>query len=102
MCLCDSFQISGLSAALLDFCDYSDHIYDNYSVQIEHTHYFSLVVSTVTTVAFSALTLLVGRQEGHPACKKTEWWGKKVKFSHTRYRALGPELIPVYRQSAHR
>ena len=26
-------------------------------------------------VAFSALTLLVGRQEGHPACKKTEWWG---------------------------
>ena len=23
----------------------------------------------------SALTLLVGRQEGHPACKKTEWWG---------------------------
>ena len=26
----------------------------------------------------------------------------KVKFSHTRYRALGPELIPVYRQSAHR
>ena len=26
--------------------------------------------------------------------------GKRVKFSHTRYRALGPELIPVYRQSA--
>ena len=26
-------------------------------------------------VAFSALTLLVGRQEGHLACKKTEWWG---------------------------
>ena len=25
--------------------------------------------------AFSALTLLVGSQEGHPACKKTEWWG---------------------------
>jgi len=21
------------------------------------------------------LTLLVGRQEGHPACKKLEWWG---------------------------
>jgi len=27
---------------------------------------------------FSALTLLVGRQEGHPACKKTEWWGASV------------------------
>jgi len=26
--------------------------------------------ATVTAVAFSALTLLVGRQEGHPACKK--------------------------------
>jgi len=25
--------------------------------------------------AFSALTLLVGRQEGHQACTKTEWWG---------------------------
>ena len=24
---------------------------------------------------FSALTLLVGRQEGHPACKRTERWG---------------------------
>ena len=28
--------------------------------------------------AFSALTLLVGRQEGHPVCKKTEWWGADV------------------------
>jgi len=25
-------------------------------------------------LAFSALTLLVGRQEEHLACKKTEWW----------------------------
>ena len=28
--------------------------------------------------AISALMLLVGRQEGHPACKKTEWWGAGV------------------------
>ena len=34
--------------------------------------------STCTCNAFSALTLLVGRQEGHPACKKTEWWGAGV------------------------
>jgi len=27
---------------------------------------------------FSALTLLVGQQEGHPVCKKTEWWGAGV------------------------
>jgi len=24
---------------------------------------------------------LVGRQEGHPACKKTEWWGAGVVIS---------------------
>ena len=29
-----------------------------------------LCVCTCTSSAFSALTLLVGRQEGHPACKK--------------------------------
>jgi len=27
---------------------------------------------------FSALTLLVGQQEGHPACKKLECWGAGV------------------------
>jgi len=32
----------------------------------------------VVMLAFSALTLLVGRQEGHPVCKKTEWWGAGV------------------------
>jgi len=31
--------------------------------------------------AFSALTLLVGRQEGHPACKKTEYWSAGVVIS---------------------
>jgi len=30
------------------------------------------------TFAFSALTLLVGWQEGHPACKKLEWWGTRM------------------------
>ena len=24
------------------------------------------------------MTLLVGRQEGHPACRKLEWWGAGV------------------------
>ena len=28
------------------------------------------IISTVVTLAYSALMLLVGRQEGHPACKK--------------------------------
>ena len=35
----------------------------------------TLFSSSFYVAAFSALTLLVGRQEGHPACKKTEWWG---------------------------
>ena len=34
------------------------------------------VVQTPPT--FGALTLLVGRQEGHPAFKKTEYWGAGV------------------------
>ena len=36
-----------------------------------HTHYYL----SYYYHAFSALTLLVGRQEGHPDRKKTEWWG---------------------------
>jgi len=35
-------------------------------------------------LAFSALTLLVGRQEEHPACKKTEWLGAGVVISLER------------------
>ena len=35
-------------------------------------------IASMKTYAFSALTLLVGWQEGHPACKKTEWWGAGV------------------------
>ena len=30
---------------------------------------FPLVITVMCIVAFSAWTLLVGRQEGHPACK---------------------------------
>ena len=33
----------------------------------------SSAISSHVMSAFSALTLLVGRQEGHPACKKLEW-----------------------------
>ena len=34
-----------------------------------------VVFACLSFSAFSALTLLIGRQEGHPACKKTERWG---------------------------
>ena len=52
-------------------------------------------------VPFSAVALMVGRLEGHPARENPVPVKKvKVKASHTRCRALGPELILVYRQSA--
>jgi len=35
-------------------------------------------VVDIVHCAFSTLMLLVGRQKGHPACKKTEWWGAGV------------------------
>jgi len=38
---------------------------------------FFKFVNTLMTMAFSALTLF-GWQEGHPACKKTEWRGVSV------------------------
>jgi len=41
--------------------------------------------------AFSALKLLVGRQEGHPACKKLEWWSAGVVV----YLELGADLHVV-------
>jgi len=38
-----------------------------------HLGYGEVFMTNDDKYAFSALTLLVGRQEGHPACKKTEW-----------------------------
>jgi len=48
-------------------------------------------------VAYGRVSILLWRR-----CDALITCVKKVKFSHTRYRALGPELIPVYRQSARR
>ena len=45
---------------------------------------------------FSALTLLVGRQEGHPACKKLEWWSIGVVFCLERDADLHTaQLMPL-------
>jgi len=33
-----------------------------------------LIIITVHKNAFSVVTLLVGRQEGHPTCKKLSGW----------------------------
>ena len=42
----------------------------------------------------SALTLLVGRQEGHPACKKTEWWDAGMVVSGSRCRWAKGHRLP--------
>ena len=43
---------------------------------------FMIIIATTLFLfinqAFSALMLLVGRQKGHPDCKKTERWGAGV------------------------
>jgi len=45
----------------------------------------------IISIAFSALTLLVGRQEGHPACKKLSGGCWRGYLSGARYRlAYGP------------
>ena len=46
--------------------------------------------------AFGALMLLVGRQEGHPACKKTEWWGAAMDICLERGAGLHiVQLMPL-------
>ena len=46
--------------------------------QLQHGASLFNKLTYLLNFAFSALTLLVGRQEGHLACKKTEWWGAGV------------------------
>jgi len=49
------------------------HAKCNNSRPIRLTVFLIKLTTAVLTNAFSALTLLVARQEGHPACKKI--WG---------------------------
>jgi len=47
------------------------HTDNNCSHQTDHhSPFLHSTASTAGNLAFSALTLLAGRQEGHPACKK--------------------------------
>jgi len=50
----DSMDAIIIESAYVDFC----------------LHFFLFLCFCVDGCAFSALTLLVGRQEGHPTCKK--------------------------------
>jgi len=56
---------------------------------------FVAIMQPVIAFAFSALTLFVGRQEGHPAYK-TEWWGAGVVISLERGADLHmAQLMPL-------
>ena len=57
--------------------------------------FLSFSLSFFSYFAFSA-NLLVGRQEGHLACKKTEWWGAGVVISLERRAHLHMvQLMPL-------
>jgi len=59
------------------------------------------LVSASVLSAFSALTLLVGWQEGHPACKKTEWWGAGMVVCLQRGAALHIAYHPADATAIH-
>jgi len=61
---------------------------------VKYSTYNSHIVSHKS--AFSALTLLVGRQEGHSASKKTEWSGSGMVICLERGADLHmSQLIPL-------
>jgi len=45
------------------------HTFSNYYAFLQYFFNYHIITATDNS-AFSALTLLVGQQEGHPACKK--------------------------------
>jgi len=80
----DMVQRLGARRRLRDYDDDDDDDDASARVPIYSLRYlysFSISILFRIHCAFSALntfsasTLLVGRQEGRPACKKTEWWG---------------------------
>ena len=61
-----------------------------------YTCIIRIIFITLYQCAFSAWTLLVGRQEGHPAYKKTEWWGAGVAICLVRGADLHiAQLMPL-------
>ena len=68
---------------------------DTHAFSRRHTRFYHYLYA-IWHCAFSALTLLVGRQEGHLACKKTEWWGAGMVISLERGADLHmAQLMPL-------
>ena len=73
--------------------DFNKHHFTARSLFIMSKFYVFVLCVRVCIVwcTFSALMLLVAQQEGHPVCKKTEWWGAGVVMSGAKCRlAYGP------------
>jgi len=50
----------------------------------------------VIILRFSSFSALTGQQEGHPACKKTEWWGAGMVICLERGAVLHmAQLMPL-------
>jgi len=76
-------------------------LYFSYQLILISLCYFSLIVFLYSVSNFWSLLCSVLMLNMGLLCVDKDFL-LLVKFSHTRYRALGPELIPVYRQSARR
>ena len=80
---CAFFFIADDYARLLEYEDQVQKLKAKVVVILINLHSYAVDTWVFTSVflscflclsAFSALTLLVGQQEGYPACKETEWW----------------------------
>ena len=53
-------------------------------------------VAALLRGTFPAVDVLVGRNDGHPACKKTEWWGASMVICLERGADLhAAQLMPL-------
>ena len=83
-------EIDNLGASFLGNCLAKVHLENG------HLYVYVFLIMLCNWHAFSALTLLVGRQEGHPACKKTEWWGAGMVICLERCAGLRmAQLMPL-------
>ena len=81
--ICHHLSWQTTSCPVQDHCTHQHHCYVAHSQEINY-HRSMLKTTVYQLPDLNRYTSII----------------KKVKASHTRYRALGPKLIPMYRQSA--
>jgi len=64
--------------------------------KIVNNNAFHSLSRLVIILRFSSFSALTGQQEGHPACKKTEWWGAGMVICLERGAVLHmAQLMPL-------